>query len=98
MVGMDGKYKFSWQTAVYLIICVVGVVGLLLLIRTASNEAANYDQSHSKNKTEQKATSDILIGGTKDKPQEAGETNSREENKRQMYEQMRQTISPEVIE
>lgn len=97
MIGLDGKYKFSWRTIVYLIICIVGIVGLLLIIRMASNEAANYDQPTSKEKTESKVVSDIRIGGG-NKSQETGEANYNEQNKKQLIERMQQNISSEVIE
>lgn len=97
MLGLDGKYKFSWKEVVYLIICIIGIVGLLLLLRMASKESANYDQPPTKVKTELKTNSDIRIGA-EIKPQENEEVNSNKQSKRQLYEQMRQTITPEVIE
>ena len=97
MLGLDGKYKFSWKEVVYLIICIIGIVGLLLLLRMARREAANYDQPQSKEKTELKANPDIQIGA-ENKPQETGEANYKEQGRKQLYEQMRQTISPEVME
>lgn len=63
----------------------------------ASNEAANYDQPTSKEKTESKVVSDIRIGGG-NKSQETGEANYNEQNKKQLIERMQQNISSEVIE
>ena len=97
MLGLDGKYKFSWKEVVYLIICIIGIVGLLLLLRMASRESASYDQPPKKVKTEQKTNSDIRIGG-ENKPQEIEGVNSNKQGKKQLIERMQQSISPEVIE
>lgn len=97
MIGLDGKYKFSRQTVVYFIICIVGIVCLILLLRMASRESANYDQPQTKGKTELKTNSDIQIGG-KNESQETREATFREQGKKQLYEQMRQSIDSEVIE
>ena len=97
MVGMDGKYKFTWRTAACIVICVIGIVALMLLLRAVDGDMVEYGQPTPKAKTE-KSNPDIQLGAD-DEPQEAAEeVSDREQNKRQSYEQMRHVISSPNIE
>ena len=96
MVGMDGKYKFTWRTAACIIICVISMAVLMLLLRVADGDMVEYELPSPKAKTE-KSNPDIQLGSD-DEPQEAAEeVSDREQNKRQSYEQMRHVIfSPNI--
>ena len=97
MVGMDGKYKFTWRTAACIIICIISMVALMLLLRAADGDMVDYELPSPKAKTE-KTNPDIQLGSD-DEPQEAAEeVSDREQNKRQSYEQMRHVISSPNIE
>ena len=94
---MDGKYRFTWRTAAYLIVCIISVVVLLHLLKAADGDMAELDQPSAKAKTE-KPNPDLQIG-SEDEPHEAEqELSSREQSKWQSYEQMRQVISSPNIE